>query len=235
MRIPIIAAALAFCSVAIAQELVTPDGPVEGPLRYWIHDMATNTGHEVAGPPEYGPTIVYSNMTTFSGYYAGVGGFWADDLNMVSGGMVTGFSFIYYDPVTDPLQQLTTINTFFWDGYVGGSPIAGFTIGGLPGDGHWIIGVNLEGSGYEFAAPDYVLYGLDFSTCDSTEAGWSMWDPPTIGTSGDAFYDVIAQGWYWFGGDPVANFGAEVAIPEPGAIAMIGVGLVGLLALRRRK
>ena len=52
---------------------------------------------------------------------------------------------------------------------------------------------------------------------------------------GNEFYSVTADG---NGNDPISHFAffgpAPVATPEPGAIAMLGFGLLGLVGLRRR-
>ena len=227
MRYSLLITALAVCPIAFGQSLATYS-TFEGPIGQYTISLG-------GGPSAaYGPDIVYSNTTIPLGYYFPRADY-GDDLKLTHAGLVNGFQFAYFDPTGG--TALSSVFVWFNNLY-DGSYITGYTVSGLPGDGAWIISVDLSG-GFEFNSPDWILMSIGFYSSNSPEAGWLLYDPPSIGSSQDLFYiwAPYTPGWYWFGGPPaVANFYAEIAmIPEPGTIAALGVGLVGLLGLRRRK
>ncbi|MBI1332073.1 MAG: PEP-CTERM sorting domain-containing protein [Armatimonadetes bacterium] len=88
------------------------------------------------------------------------------------------------------------------------------------------------------------------STADLGNLGQGLFDPPTVGSSPDSFFSSDNFGSnlvdnpagatdYNFNGTPIANFGDELRtadpVPEPASLAVIGLGLAGLAARKRRK
>ena len=97
-------------------------------------------------------------------------------------------------------------------------------------------GLNLVGIDCpEFYAPRDIWMGVTWGS--GAYAGLLLADPATEGYSYNMFEDMLTGDQEWFGGYPAANFalGVYTVVPEPGTIAGLAVGLLGIAALRRRR
>jgi len=163
---------------------------------------------------------VYDNTTTFTGYAMTVPA--ADDLSMTGSGYLDMYKIGYSSPT------VTSCVTHIWDLHTG-NYLGGFQVDGLNA-GAWIYTITVAPT---LHVSDYILFSQEYS---ATGAGALIFDPPTIGSSQDYLLDMSANQWVSFGGNPVANLYTAVhVVPEPGTIATLVVGMVGLLSLRRRK
>ncbi|MBM4019395.1 MAG: PEP-CTERM sorting domain-containing protein [Planctomycetes bacterium] len=92
----------------------------------------------------------------------------------------------------------------------------------------------------DFAVPSVVVPDVLTWTVNtgSGTVGPVMYDPPVVGASDDYFWMNDGTGWgaWWFGGYPVANFGAMIeAVPEPATLCLLGAGLAGVAVGRLRR
>lgn len=81
---------------------------------------------------------------------------------------------------------------------------------------------------------------------DLNDLGVALFDPPTVGSSADTMFLTTAPGSYFglnnpagsrfdYGGNPKANVYYRLeAVPEPGSVAALGIGLAALARWRRR-
>ena len=148
-------------------------------------------------------------------YYAGQGGAEAiDDLHLSGAGTLDSLVFEYYEP-TPGRTFSATVNVYDNPGGLdlGTAPLAGpFTVAALP-SGRKAVTILLP---HVTTPGSSIWVGVKFT---STTAGVILHDVPTVGSSHDLYLEN--GGFYWFGGNPKANFGIRLA-GTPTALAVEG-------------
>ena len=195
------------------------------------------------------PIVVYDNTTTaVSGSWT-PNGFWpfnayapnepmGDEITLTGTDReITEFGLILSSSQPETLSDLN-LTLYANDG------LDGNNFPGAPGTVLWtgtVSSVVVSGTTtVAFNLPNVVVPDT-FSwttSANSGVAGMATYDPPTIGSSGDYWWDRDSgtSQWFpmWFQIDPVANFGAKVmAVPEPTALVLLALG--GLSAVWRRR
>jgi len=179
--------------------------------------------------------VVYDNTGTMQPYYYNVGVELGDQVTL--GGtarVVTTFDIILFSAVPTTTDLL---GRFYANDGAGGVPGTLLWSGVLPNatvDQITVATFDLSSLVPAVVVPDAFTWTV---LPGSADVGPIMYDPPLVGSSADAFwaYDT-AWGEYWFGGNPVANFGARIeATPEPATLCLTGAGLAGFAARRLRR
>lgn len=199
-------------------------------------------------------TVVYDNTVNGpTGAFAQAPGAWiGDELILTQAGILEDVAFSIYNSSAagnGPLGMVD-VDLLFFDSsngtYVGGVTFAAldmFVVAGgdlLPGYFTTVYADGLAGLGIALPQNLLAVQVLYNPLGGSTALGTIMANPPVVGSSTDDFYldNTVATppgtnaGWYWFNGNPIANFYWGISIPEPASFGLLALGALAML--RRR-
>ena len=187
--------------------------------------------------------VAYDNTTSSLDLFHGEpnGTWFGDEITLAAAGNITAFSF---ETVASSDIADGTVNLRIYDQLgAGGSPGAvlyesgafaiSYSAGSNGRQTHEITGLDIDVSG-----SSSITWAVSFST-SAGSGNLALYDSPSVGSSFNDFW-TSADGTTWItetfpGGTPVANFGAQVIVPEPTTIALGVIGGLALVGAYRRR
>lgn len=195
--------------------------------------------------------VVYQNYNNYIAPFSGGSGTEYGDQVILSGTerQVTAFSFEYWGQGFANGAASADIKFYKNDGaLVNGTAGPGslifdsgsFTIDPTTGGGK-ILNFDAAALNGGFVVPDSFTWTVTFNVPTGGDAGLSIYTPPTVGNSYVDYYVNNGGTWQLRSGlnGQAVDFGASLTaspvVPEPATIALLGLGGVAALMLRRRK
>lgn len=195
-------------------------------------------GHVWTVAPNFGSNTVKeydASQTELNSFVATVNGNWIED--MAWGGSNTIWASTYEGNVFNINATTGAVNSNF--------SVANSSYTGVAFDGTnlWVSGGLTSNNIFEYSTSgtliqtigtQFAVGGLGYDSADNTLwAGGQSGNVYHLDLSGNVLSSFVA-GSVYHDGLSVGNLGAENSVPEPGTLLLMGAGLIGLAAQRRK-